>query len=82
MSSEETYPITSGLTKEIQDSQFYPESAVKKAVDLILESVGEYEHGACEVENVHPGLNMETYAAVARDICMILSTSDSVDERE
>lgn len=76
MSSKETCPIWHELTKEIRGSEYYPECDLKKAVDLILEYVGEYEHGTVEVGNVHPGLTMEAYAAVAKDICLILSTSD------
>lgn len=63
------YPITANLADEAAP---VGESAVARA---IIDAVGEYEHGAADVDDIKVdgvGLTLKQYAAVALDIILIL----------
>jgi hypothetical protein len=68
MRNRSVYPITANLEDEL--SQFLDVPAVQ----LIIETVGEYEHGTADVEDLvqQEPINLKQYAAVALDLALVI----------
>lgn len=72
------YPITDNLKDEIPS-----ELHAIPAIAAIIETVGEYEHGTADVEDVssaHP-VTMEQYAAVALDLALVIGNTPAPEPK-
>lgn len=64
----EVYPVTAELTAAVVEAGYGDLPVAQQVVDI----VGEYEHGAADVEDVceQEPINIKQYAAVALDIIL------------
>jgi hypothetical protein len=60
------YPVFKNLRAELNKLPAHP------VLDMIAETVAEYEHGTANVEDVE-GVTLKQYAAVALDLALVIS---------
>lgn len=64
-----TYPITEAIREELwAAAKEEGRTEMPDVLTQLIDVLGEYEHGTAAVEDVHPGMTLQMYAAVVLDL--------------